>query len=414
MSKTISEKLVEIAENEKKVYDAGYTEGLKNGGGGGDGDGSYDEGFEAGKAEGIEIGRAEGLTEGYEQGEAAGKKAEYDAFWDAYQINGTRTNYTYAFGSNCWSDDTFKPKYNISGTMDHIFYNSQITEKGLKDAIDRGIIIDFSKSSLSPYALAVMPNLTEIPFDVSLEGIKSENNMVGVFSYNQNLETIKKIVLKADGTTPIYAGIFSSSPKIKNVTFEGVIGVSFDLSTLKYLSADSIRSIMEHLSGTASGKTLTLSATAVANSKTNGEYYFSAYANGTETFTANTITLYPGQTIKVTWEIEDGHGYMDHANGDWWFGLCEDSGAPTRENGWTYTATGGTEEIPLKFVFAAGNADALGKRIKIKAAKINTDTGEEYETHPATNPTAGGSSAWVETMFDYWHRVRSNWTISTQ
>ena len=33
----------------------------------------------------------------YQSGVEAGRKAEYDAFWDAYQQNGTKTNYSYAF-----------------------------------------------------------------------------------------------------------------------------------------------------------------------------------------------------------------------------------------------------------------------------------------------------------------------------
>lgn len=41
----------------------------------------------------------------------AGKQAEYDRFWDAYQQNGTRGSYSYAFGGVAWTDETLKPKY---------------------------------------------------------------------------------------------------------------------------------------------------------------------------------------------------------------------------------------------------------------------------------------------------------------
>ena len=44
----------------------------------------------------------------------AGKKAEYDRFWDAYQENGNRTSYLCAFGGRAWTDETFKPKYPIN------------------------------------------------------------------------------------------------------------------------------------------------------------------------------------------------------------------------------------------------------------------------------------------------------------
>ena len=42
-----------------------------------------------------------------------GIKAEYDAFWDACQANGTRTNYRTGFAWASWKDETFKPKYDI-------------------------------------------------------------------------------------------------------------------------------------------------------------------------------------------------------------------------------------------------------------------------------------------------------------
>ena len=41
----------------------------------------------------------------------AGAKSEYDRFWDIYQKNGERTNYSYGFANEYWTDDTFKPKY---------------------------------------------------------------------------------------------------------------------------------------------------------------------------------------------------------------------------------------------------------------------------------------------------------------
>lgn len=44
----------------------------------------------------------------------AGKQAEYDHFWDAYQDNGNRTSYLYGFMGYGWTDETFKPKYPLT------------------------------------------------------------------------------------------------------------------------------------------------------------------------------------------------------------------------------------------------------------------------------------------------------------
>ena len=41
----------------------------------------------------------------------AGKKSQYDEFWDSYQENGTCTNYNYAFYGRGWTNKTFNPKY---------------------------------------------------------------------------------------------------------------------------------------------------------------------------------------------------------------------------------------------------------------------------------------------------------------
>ena len=49
--------------------------------------------------------------ENYNLGIETGKKQEYDSFWDAFQDDGKRTSYSYAFTGACWNDITFKPKY---------------------------------------------------------------------------------------------------------------------------------------------------------------------------------------------------------------------------------------------------------------------------------------------------------------
>lgn len=95
---TIAEKLIAIAENEQRVFDAGYEKGASEGGGGG----SYDQGF------------------------ADGKIAERDAFWESLQKGGTRTEYAYAFMN--WSDDIYHPKYPIEGSINQCLASSTITD----------------------------------------------------------------------------------------------------------------------------------------------------------------------------------------------------------------------------------------------------------------------------------------------
>ena len=65
---SIADKLLTIAENEQKVYNAGYWEGYY----------------------------------GY-----------HNEFWDAFQVNGTRTDYHMAFSGGGWTDMIFQPKYDL-------------------------------------------------------------------------------------------------------------------------------------------------------------------------------------------------------------------------------------------------------------------------------------------------------------
>lgn len=104
---SIAEKLLTIAENEQKVYDAG---------------------FEAGR-----------LSGGYGEGYEAGQKAEYDRFWNEYLQNGERENFPYAFAGVCWSDEVYNPPYELTATTsaNYMYYfNSVITNTKVPIIID--------------------------------------------------------------------------------------------------------------------------------------------------------------------------------------------------------------------------------------------------------------------------------------
>lgn len=101
---TIAEKMVAhaqnektIAENQQKVYDAGFAAGSGV---------DYDTVFAEGRAQ--------------------GEQDAYDAFWDTYQQNGERTHYSYAFAGRGWDDEVFKPKYPLTNITeaDSMFSNN--------------------------------------------------------------------------------------------------------------------------------------------------------------------------------------------------------------------------------------------------------------------------------------------------
>ena len=211
---SISDKLLTIAENEQKVFDAG-------------------------------------------------KKAEYDAFWDLVQENGNRTNYDFCFAGEAWSVDNFKPKYHIQPTSCQNMFAYWGTYSGRIGAIDfRGFPIDFSKSKL--VANCFYGNL----FVVAVGEINttSVNGLSNFFSTCPNLHTIEKFVVKESGENTYY-NTFNYCIKLENITFEGVIGNDISFGDSPLLTHDSLMSIINHLkdfSGTTTTMTCTLGATNLA------------------------------------------------------------------------------------------------------------------------------------------------------
>jgi hypothetical protein len=211
---TIAEKLTLIAENEQKVFDAGYEKG---------------------------------------------KQAEYDAFWDDFQMRGTRSTYFYTFSQ--FTDDIFHPKYDIKPTANAggMFASASIVDLTQR-LIDCGVKLDTQKAKNLTEAFAYSTTITRIPIiDTS-----SSRNITYLCASCSSLVELEKLILKSDGSQAI-SDAFNYCSSLKNIVFEGVIGQDINFQWSTKLTKASIESIITHLSDTASGKTLTLSKTAVHN-----------------------------------------------------------------------------------------------------------------------------------------------------
>lgn len=151
---TMAEKLTTIAENQQKVYDAGYAAGSSI---------DYDTAF----------------AEGYTQGE----KDAYDAFWDEYQQNGERTQYSYAFAGHGWQDAVFKPKYPLTNitVADSMFSNNMYL-----DYIDCDL--DFSNCTSNTYLFNSCITLKRI------QSIKFNNAGKNTYLF-QNCSELKSITI---------------------------------------------------------------------------------------------------------------------------------------------------------------------------------------------------------------------------
>ena len=215
---SISEKLDIIAENQYKVYDAGYAAGQATCGGGGDTDAAYNEGFEA------------------------GKKSEYDAFWDAFQLDrnapsGHRLHYNSAFAYAGWTDANYNPKYpitpsNTNGIGNMFTWNQKVTD-------------------------------TKVP-------ITAFGNCSNAFNQANKIKRIPKLIFSS--TTNV-SNMFNGCTALEELYCEGELAINgLNLSACTKLSKASIESIIGVLSDTTSGLSITLSQIAVDN----------AFGDGTE------------------------------------------------------------------------------------------------------------------------------------
>lgn len=190
-----------------------------------------------------------------------GMHMEWNKVWDAIQNYGKRTSFPYAFAYSSWNDKNFKPKYDIRpiGNASTLFRDAEIVD--LEATLQKcGVVLDTSQVTSLNYAF-YCPYLQVIPtIDMTKITTINETNL----ALRSPIITIRKIIMAE--TTPFYSQCFRNATNLENLIFEGVIGCNgIDLQWSPKLSHDSIVSIINALSTTTSGLTVTLSKTAVNN-----------------------------------------------------------------------------------------------------------------------------------------------------
>lgn len=174
----------------------------------------------------------------YDKGVSYGKKSQYDEFWDTYQQNGNRQDYTYAFYGMVWDDEIYNPKYEIQVTAaqgTNLFRHSRITD---------------TKKTVS------FTNVTT-------------NSSTYVFNNCINLKTIRTIAVEEKQQ---FTGWFDNCNSLENITFAGKIANDIifagKIGANNWycpLTKESITSIVNHLSDSATGKSVTFAKEAVNN-----------------------------------------------------------------------------------------------------------------------------------------------------
>lgn len=233
-----AEKLIQIAENEPKVY-------------------------EAGKAEGIEQGIEQGIQEGYTKGYEAGRKAEYSRFWNGvFNIN----SWAQKFSGTSWNDDTFYPDRDIrpqTSSAYSLFAMCRVTDMvaRLKEC---GVVLDTSGiTGRTDNMFNYCPSITTVPYLDLHNAVWKNGPMSGMFQQCTALVSIEGIYVPNTSKLDSNESAFSGCRKLVEVRFDGVIAAPLSFGYCTKLSKASITSIINALSTTTSGLTVKLSKTAV-------------------------------------------------------------------------------------------------------------------------------------------------------
>lgn len=216
--------------------------------------------YEIAHKDGEDYGYASGKKEGIEEG----KIAERNTFWDIYQLNGTMTNYMYAFYGTRFDDTNFYPRHDIKPlNANYMFGNSRITK--LKDILEeQKVVLDTSAATNMDFSFyycrsKVLPEISTV----------SASTLTSAFA-GAHAQKIEKLILKNDGSQT-FASTFIECTALTDIAIEGTIGqsISFKQSPLTNKSfTDNDYGILHHLkdySGTSTTKTLTLSTTSKNN-----------------------------------------------------------------------------------------------------------------------------------------------------
>lgn len=181
----------------------------------------------------------------------AGKQAEYDRFWDAYQQNGNRKNYAYGFSYEGWNDTTFRPKHNIVPTSAlYMFNGSGIVD--LLGCLEKGgVVIDFSKCTDFRYMIAAGCSIKHFPvIDMSASAGFQDG-----FRYAGSLESGSLVNVKPKHT---WSNAFANCSGLVDISFSGTIGNSISFAQSGKLSDASIQSIIDALGDLTGAATQTL------------------------------------------------------------------------------------------------------------------------------------------------------------
>ena len=181
----------------------------------------------------------------------AGQQSEYDRFWDAAQLdeNGIPKTYlNYHFAGRAWTDDNFRPKYDIypASSAAGLFRETPITN--LKQILEScGVTLDTSRmtSATGSFGYSQLTVLPKLDFS-------SLTSATNTFTNSSNLHTIEEMIVSEK--TTFNANTFTECTALTHMIMTGTLaknGLDLHWSTL--LDKESLLSILNVLQNKTSG-----------------------------------------------------------------------------------------------------------------------------------------------------------------
>ena len=195
----------------------------------------------------VRFGEVHNISDGgFERGYAAGKEdgsTFYNDFWDILQENGTRTDCGSLFYGAKWTDQTFKPKYDITPTIASDMFSSSLMTDINKSLQEQGIKIDLSTGSLTVCNhLMARAKSISCPSKINIENSSKIGSM---FYMNSAIQEVHLIGVKETHTWA--SSVFQNCYALTNLTIDGVIGNSFTVAQSTLLTDGSVQSVISAL-----------------------------------------------------------------------------------------------------------------------------------------------------------------------
>ena len=194
-----------------------------------------------------------------------GGTSYYHKFWENYLAEAKTTGVAaLLFGGRGWNADTFNPPYKIDfikNAYQLFHYSGDIPKEKLA-------MVDYSKITTNFNSVFANSRSTEFP-RIDTRACDVLNS---VFS-SSSIVSVEAFILRDDGSQTLNYANFASCTALVDLTIEGVVGSNnLQLHWSTKLSKASITSVINALSTSTSGLTVTFSKTAVNNAFTTEEW----------------------------------------------------------------------------------------------------------------------------------------------